>query len=70
MEDTPNGQFGQRVVSRAQVVFDIESAAAQIPNHKMVGRIVLYLVSIKKWNLVTHTSVQVRLPAANDSSVG
>lgn len=70
MEDTPNGQFGQGVVSRAQVVFDIESAAARTPNHKMVGRIVLYLVSIKKWNLVTHISVQVRLPAANDSSVG
>lgn len=48
MEDTPNGQFGQRVVSRAQVVFDTESAAAQTPNHKMVGRNVLYLVLIKK----------------------
>ena len=48
MEDTPNGQFGQRVVSRAQVVFDIESAAAQTPNQKMVGRNVLYLVLIKK----------------------
>ena len=70
MEDTPNGRFGQRVVSRAQVVFDIESAAAQTPNHKIVGRNVRYLVSIKKWNLVTHISVQVRLPAANDSSVG
>lgn len=48
MEDTPNGQFGQRVVSHVQVVFDIESAAAQTPNHKMVGRTVLYLVLIKK----------------------
>jgi len=70
MEDTPNGQFGPRVVSRAQEVFDIESAAAQTPNHKMVGRNVPYLVSIKKWNLVTQISVQVRLPVANDSSVG
>ena len=60
MEDIPNGRLGQRAVPLAQAECDLGSVTVKTPSRKMAGKIVHFLVSIKRRNLVTRTSVQVR----------